>query len=263
MRQFEPGWRCCRAPSTTATPGCVWPARSWPSAPAGSMGSDGGSTRPPGPGRWPVLRRVHSGAAAADCLRTVHAWLLGDLGACRAAGEAAICRATEPSPWDGVTYTWLGASQFWLGQRKEGLAALQEGLSCRGGQFLSALDRLPRHARPHPPPAGRPRRRARVLRGGTGAVGEGRTGRILQAHHRRPHHPGRPADRDGRAEEARVELQRVVEVAHRGSGPVEIAHAQVALSMAAQATGDPAAARALPWTPPDRSSRRAQIPDPS
>ena len=49
----------------------------------------------------------------------------------------------------------------------------------------------------------------------------------------------------GRAEEAREELHRVVEVAHQGSGPVEIAHAQVALAMAAQATGDTAAARSF------------------
>ena len=35
----------------------------------------------------------------------------------------------------------------------------------------------------------------------------------------------------------------MVEGAHQGSGPVEIAHAQLALSMAAQATGDTAAAR--------------------
>ena len=42
-----------------------------------------------------------------------------------------------------------------------------------------------------------------------------------------------------------MELQRVIEVAHQGIGPVEIAHAQVALSMAAQATGDPAAARSF------------------
>jgi ATP/maltotriose-dependent transcriptional regulator MalT len=49
----------------------------------------------------------------------------------------------------------------------------------------------------------------------------------------------------GRAEEAREELQRVVEVAHQGSGQVEIAHAQVGLSMAARATGDAAAARSF------------------
>ena len=49
----------------------------------------------------------------------------------------------------------------------------------------------------------------------------------------------------GRVEEARAELQHVVEVAHQGSGPVEIAHAQVALSTAAQATGDTVAARSF------------------
>ena len=66
----------------------------------------------------------------------------------------------------------------------------------------------------------------------------------------------------GRAEEARKELQRVVEVAHRGSGPVEIAHAQVALGMAAQARAT-LLRRGCPSTTPDRSSGCVRIPGPS
>ena len=174
------------------------------------------------------------------------AWLLGDLGACRAAGEAAIDRATEPSPWDGVTYTWLGASQFWLGHPEEGVAALREA--------IEALPRRPASTRPGSPASASSASsttckttttpRAAARRGGIGVVGEVRTGRILQAHRGRPHHPGRLAHRnDGHGDEARKELQHVVEVTHRGSGPVEIAHAQVALSIAAQAAGDAPAAR--------------------
>ena len=97
------------------------------------------------PAGGPFHDGFSSGVAAADCLRTVHAWLLGDLGACRTAGETAIRRAPEPSPWDGVTYAWLGASQFWLGHPEEGVAALQEGLrrsqaarSIRPGSPVSA-----------------------------------------------------------------------------------------------------------------------------
>ena len=48
---------------------------------------------------------------------------------------------------------------------------------------------------------------------------------------------------NGRAEEARQELQRAIEGAHRGSGPVEIAHAHLGLSTAAHGAGDGAAAR--------------------
>ena len=88
------------------------------------------------PAGGPFHDGFSSGAAAADCLRTVHAWLLGDLGACRAAGEAALRGADEPSPWDGVTYTWLGASLFWLGQRTGGSRRTAGGTEAvPGGSF--------------------------------------------------------------------------------------------------------------------------------
>jgi hypothetical protein len=45
------------------------------------------------PAGGPFHDGFSSGAAAADCLRTIHNWLLGDLGASRAAGEAAILGA--------------------------------------------------------------------------------------------------------------------------------------------------------------------------
>ena len=119
------------------------------------------------PAGGPFHDGFSSGAAAADCLRTVHAWQLGDLGACRTAGEAAILGATESSPWDGVTYTWLGASQFWLGDHEKGEAALQEGLEALPGRQLpAAVDRLPQHAQPHPPSAGGRRRGTDLLRRG-------------------------------------------------------------------------------------------------
>jgi LuxR family maltose regulon positive regulatory protein len=43
---------------------------------------------------------------------------------------------------------------------------------------------------------------------------------------------------DERSEEASAELERVVEMADRGVGPVEIAHAQMSLGIAARARGD-------------------------
>jgi len=196
------------------------------------------------PAAGPFYDGFRSGAAAADCLRTVHAWLLGDLGACRAAGEAAILGAQESSPWDGVTYTWLGASLFWLGRREEGLAALEEGLKrCRTASFqppwiacLSMLSLIHQLQGNHDAArAFSEEALAMSTRAGlneysrlTAAAHITRAGLLTEG---------------GRAEEAREELQRVVDVSHRGSGPVEIAHAQVALSIAARATGDAAAAR--------------------
>jgi LuxR family transcriptional regulator, maltose regulon positive regulatory protein len=187
-----------------------------------------------------------SGAAAADCLRTVHSWQLGDLGACRAAGDAALLDADEESPWDGVTYTWLGASLFWLGRAKEGQATLREAVErCRAASFrppwiacLSLLS-LTHHLQGDHDTARAFSDEALAM---SARAGLNEYSRLTAAAHITR---AGLLTRAGQAEGARAELQRVVEVAHQGSGPVEIAHAQVALSMAAQATGDPVAARSF------------------
>ena len=198
------------------------------------------------PAGGPFHDGFSSGIAAADCLRTMHSWLLGDLGACRAAGEAALLSAEEASPWDGVTYTWLGASLFWLGHEKDGQAALREAVDrCRAASFRPALIAclgllsLTHYLQGDHDAARAFSDEALAM---SASAGLNEYSRITAAAHIT--RAGLLAG-TGRAEEARVELQRVIEVAHQGIGPVEIAHAQVALSMAAQATGDPAAARAF------------------
>ena len=198
------------------------------------------------PAGGPFYDGFRSGAAAADCLRTVHSWLLGDLTACRAAGEAAILGARERSPWDGVTYTWLGASLFWHGHDKEGQAALREAVErCRAASFrppwihcLGMLS-LTHHLQGDQDAA---RALAEEALAMSASAGLNEYSRLTAAAHitRAGLLTG-----IGRAEEAREELQRVLAVAHQGSGPVEITHAQVALSMAVQATGDTAGARAF------------------
>ena len=197
------------------------------------------------PAGGPFHDGFRSGVAAADCLRAVHSWLLGDLGACRAAGEAALLGADEPSPWDGVTYTWLGASQFWLGHPARGScnAAGRPG-ALPGGTLPSAVDCLPRCAQPAFTTC-----RAITMRRGPGPsealalsakLGLDEYSRITAAAHITR---AGLLTAEGRADQARTELTRVIETAHRGSGPVEIAHAHLALSIAAQAGGDDAAAR--------------------
>ena len=180
-----------------------------------------------------------SGVAAADCLRTVHSWLLGDLRACRTAGETAIRRATEPSPWDGVTYAWLGASQFWLGHSQQGVAALREGLKrSRAARFhppwvacLSTLA-LIHHLEGDQDAARDLSWEALAL---SAQSGMDEYSRLTTAAHLT--RAGLLAA-DERREEARKELEGVVEMADRGSGPVEIAYAQVSLSGAAHVRGD-------------------------
>jgi LuxR family maltose regulon positive regulatory protein len=196
------------------------------------------------PAGGPFHDGFRSGAAAADCLRTVHAWLLGDLGGCRSAGETAIRRATEPSPWDGVTYTWLGASQFWLGHPEEGIAALQEGLKrSRAARFhppwVACLSNLGfiHHRQGDQDAAHDCSEEAMALSARSGMDGYSRL--TTAAHITR----AGLLTADGRKDEARKELEGVVEMADQGSGPVEIAYARMSLSIAAQADGDANRAR--------------------
>jgi tetratricopeptide (TPR) repeat protein len=170
--------------------------------------------------------------------------LLGDLGACRAAGKTAIRHATEPSRWDGVTYTWLGAFQFWLGQPQEGVAALQEGLRrSQTARFyppwvacLSTLG-LIHHLQGDQDAASELSEEALAL---SARSGMDEYSRLTTAAHLT--RAGLLTE-DKRREEARTELESVVAMADRGSGPLEIAHAQVSLGIAAQSDGDAAQAR--------------------
>lgn len=195
------------------------------------------------PAGGPFYDGFSSGAAAADCLRTMHAWLLGDLGACQTAGEAALLSAEDTTPWDGVTYTWLGAARFWLGHAKEGQAALREAVRrSRAAKFrpswIASLSLLSlTHYLQGDHDAARTFSDEALAISSNAGLND--YSRITAAAHitRAGLRTG-----TGRAEEARVELQRVVQVAHQGSGPVEIAHAQIALSMAVEAAGDPAGA---------------------
>ena len=212
------------------------------------------------PARGPFHDGFRSGVAAADCLRTVHTWLLGDLGACRTAGEAAIGRASEPSPWDGVTYTWLGASTFWLGYPEEGVAVLQEGLKrSQAADFyppwvacLSSLS-LIHHIQGDQNAARAFLEEALALSARSGLDEYSRL--TAAAHITR----AGLLTQDGRHEEARKELDRVFQMAGRGAGPLEIAYAQVSLSVAARARGD--ALEAQNWVSDARSTIRA-CPDP-
>jgi LuxR family maltose regulon positive regulatory protein len=196
------------------------------------------------PAGGPFHDGFRSGAAAADCLRTVQAWLLGDLEACRTAGETAIRRALEPSQWDGVTYTWLGASRFWLGHPEEGIAALQEGLRrSQAAGFhppwvacLSTLG-LIHHLQGDQDAAREFSEEAMALSARSGMDGYSRL--TTAAHLTR----AGLLTADERKQEAREELEGVIEMADRGSGPVEIAYAQVSLSIAAHVDGDADRAR--------------------
>ena len=163
------------------------------------------------------------------------------------------------SPWDGVTYTWLGASLFWLGHEKEGQAALREAVErCRAASFrppwihcLSMLS-LTHHLQGDQNAARAFSDEALAM---SARAGLNEYSRLTAAAHITR---AGPLTGTGRAEEARAELQRVVEVAHQGSGPVEIAHAQVALSHGGPGHGRHCRRTARSWTTPDRSSGRAR-----
>ena len=104
------------------------------------------------PAGGPFHDGFSSGVAAADCLRTVHSWLLGDLGACRAAGETAF--AARPSRRLGTVSRTPGSVRPSSGSdTQEGVAALQEGCGrSQAASFYPAWIACLSTLEPHPPP---------------------------------------------------------------------------------------------------------------
>ena len=158
MRPYEPGSSCCRAPSTTATPDCAWPALWWRSPPAGSMKSDGGSTRLPA---HPPVARFTTGSAPASPRRTASAPCTPG---CSATSEPAE-RPVRPPLLGADGAVALGRCHLHLARCLPVLARTRRGGSgrtaggcdrCRAASFRPAMDRLPQPAQSHPPPAGRP-----------------------------------------------------------------------------------------------------------
>jgi LuxR family transcriptional regulator, maltose regulon positive regulatory protein len=197
------------------------------------------------PAAGPFQDGFASAAAAVGTLRTVHRWLIGDLGGCREAARRAAKSIDGPSPWDAVTFTWLGSSTYWLGESEAGISALEEGLERgRAAAFypawVSALGLLAL---------------IRVEQGDLAAAEElastalhvSDDAGLAEYWVRAPAHVARGSLllHAGRTSEAEDELERGVELARRGSGPVEGAHALVALAQARQERGDRDRARGL------------------
>ncbi len=204
-----------------------------------------------------------SGVAAADCLRSANAWLTGDLTGCRASALNAIQRGDGPSPWDAFTYTWLGASTFWLGNSAEGIAHLETALElCRTTPVPVREDGGAPHEDDdaHQLPGGatavaclgmlglvhllqgdmdKAQERTDAARSLSVTAGLEEYWVNTAAHVARADLLGRA----GRADDAVRQLDRALEVARRGSGPVETTHALVARGLAARAAGDVESAR--------------------
>ena len=214
-------------------------------------------------GRAPTAGPFHdgfgSGAGAVAVLTTASNWLTGDLEACRETALAAIGPSGPPTRWDAFAHTWLGASTFWLGDSVEGLDQLELALErCRSA--------------PLPPMDGQADEASAQISAG-GATTVACLGMLALAHliqgdldraQERVDAALTLSDRSGlkeywvnaaahiagagllthagRADAAGAELDRALEVARRGSGPVETIHALVARCLAARAEGDDDAA---------------------
>ncbi len=208
------------------------------------------------PAAGPFHDGFSSGVAAAPCLRSVNYWLTGDLGACRESALTAIS-AGETSPWDPFTHTWLGAATYWLGDSDGGLERLEFALDrCRsatvppvagqpgavraGGATLVACLGMLALVHLAQGEADRARERSEAALEHSLGAGLGEYWVNTAAHTAR----AGLLSRSGRAHEARVALDRALEVGRRGSGPVEMIHALVARGLA-EAERDRVAARAF------------------
>ncbi len=203
-----------------------------------------------------------SGVAAAGCLRSVNSWLTGDLGACRESAVEAIDLPGEASLWDPFTYTWLGAATYWLGDSREGLERLEDALDrCRSATLPSVDGEAAVRGANH-----RTGGATAVACLGLLALAHLTEGDVDRADDRAEAalelsrasgleeywvntaaHTARAGilTRAGHTDEARAALDRALEVAGRGSGPVELIHALVARALVADADGDRRAARAF------------------
>jgi LuxR family transcriptional regulator, maltose regulon positive regulatory protein len=193
------------------------------------------------PAGGPFRDGFTSGVAAASSLNCMHRWLVGDLGGSRAAAAEAQHLS---GGWGSVALLLLGAATYWLEESDEGIAQLQ-----------AAADRT-RAGAPHPPAvfalgmlasvhllrgeldeAGRHAEDALALSEKAGLLENWNT---ALAHVAR----GGLLLRAG-ADGAQTELERGLELARRGSGPVETVLAMVAVAEARHRNGEPAAAREL------------------
>ncbi len=198
-----------------------------------------------------------SGAEAAGCLSTLNNWLIGDLSGCSEAGRRATDVSKRSSTWDAVTYTWWGASTVWLGDTEEGLRRLEAGLDlCWSAQAMlegpSAVGWRPRGGAMAVACLGMLGLTHLMLGDFDRAQERTDAALALSARSGLDEHWVTTAahtvragllTRAGRLEAAREELDRALEVARRGCGPVENIHAMVASGLAARARGDLDAAR--------------------
>jgi hypothetical protein len=182
-----------------------------------------------------------SGVAAASSLNCMHRWLVGDLGGSRA---AAVEAQDLSGGWDSVALLLLGASRYWLEESDEGVAQLQ-----------AAADRT-RDGALHPPAVFALGMLASVqlLRGELDAAGRhaedalalSETAGLLENWNTALAHTARGGLRlRAGADGALPELERGLELARRGSGPVETVLAMVAMAEARHQAGEREAAREL------------------
>jgi LuxR family maltose regulon positive regulatory protein len=191
---------------------------------------------PPPPGRF--FDGFTSGRQAAGVFAAAYRWLLGDLGGCRDAALAALSSGEAPSPWDSLARMRLGASSYWLGDVAEGISNLELG---RAGASATPL---------HPAWISSLGMLALVrLEEGDQAIASDlvteardviRGAGLAEYWVSAPTHiaSGALMLRSGRIDDAIAELNRGLELAARGSGPIETAYGQVLLSRALSTSGD-------------------------
>ena len=177
----------------------------------------------------PAYDGFASPAAAAMYFRMMHRWLIGDVGGTVSAAMTALGGDGPGAPWDAVTLTVSGAARYWNGDaggRAEVVQALARArelgfhppvISCLG--ILAVIHWLDGE----PTPATRLADEAIEITGHhglaeywTSAPAHTVLGEVLLA--------------QGRRDQALAKLGRGLELARRGSGPLGVAAALVALA---------------------------------
>lgn len=173
-----------------------------------------------------------SGQQAEVILRSAYRWLLGDLSGCRETAQDALLSGGPRSGWDSLARIRLGASRFWLGERAEGISDLELG---RAGSRLSGLNPawisslgLLAMIRAEEGDAETAIDLIAESLATSNELGLAEYWIVAPTHLAQ----GTLTLAEGRIDEAIAQLNRGLQLASRGSGPIETAYGQVRLAQA-------------------------------
>jgi LuxR family transcriptional regulator, maltose regulon positive regulatory protein len=192
----------------------------------------------------PFRDGITSAASGVATIRASYWMLVGNFGRAREFARQAMTLEDESSPWRAVAAECLGAASFWLGERAEAAETLAEVVRLGRAQIpivaMYALGQLALISAED----GDRREAERLTDAASSLIAQCNAAEYWAAAPTSLAR-GRLLEHEGRVAEAEREIARGLELARRGSGPVEVSYALLALARLRSDRGDDGEARAL------------------